>query len=512
MLYFLAAIPILSVLLFMILFRWGGHLAGSAGWAIGLIIALIGFGLNFEVFWVSQVKSLFLSLFVLAILWPALFLYHIVNQTDGINAIANWLSSLIGNKSLLLLILAWAFSGLMEWIAGFGLPVAVVSPMLVGLGIAPTAAVAAVAIGHAWSVTFGDLGVVYETLLGLVQIDEAILAAPTTIMMGIACLLCGLAVINVLKIRKFWPHVLIIAGLMSSTLYLFVVTFDLIPLSMLAAGLSGILGGILLGKIKTKSIKKNDEKRVLFDKKDPKSLKGLKCALFSYGILALLLSAINLIPALNQALMNIVWQMDFPEVITTLGNITPAGKGAAIKPLLHPGTSMTLIAILSYLVFSSRGETARGDFISALKKTWNSAAPASLGVISMVGLATIMEHCGMTFLLAKGLSDLMGSVFPAVSPLVGILGAFATGSNNNSNVLFAPLQYNAAILLGLNPGFLLASQTTGGALGSMIAPAKIIVGCSTTGLTGRDGDVLKITLPYGLAIGLIIGLLTLVFC
>ncbi|NLF78839.1 MAG: L-lactate permease, partial [Chloroflexi bacterium] len=55
-----------------------------------------------------------------------------------------------------------------------------------------------------------------------------------------------------------------------------------------------------------------------------------------------------------------------------------------------------------------------------------------------------------------------------------------------------------------------ASQTTGGALGSMIAPAKIIVGCSTVGLQGRDGDVLRVTLPYGLAIGLGMGGLVLV--
>ena len=43
----------------------------------------------------------------------------------------------------------------------------------------------------------------------------------------------------------------------------------------------------------------------------------------------------------------------------------------------------------------------------------------------------------------------------------------------------------------------------------MIAPAKIIVGCSTVGLRGQDGDVLRITLPYGLAIGALIGALTL---
>ena len=64
-------------------------------------------------------------------------------------------------------------------------------------------------------------------------------------------------------------------------------------------------------------------------------------------------------------------------------------------------------------------------------------------------------------------------------------------------------------LVTLFAGWSVAAQTTGGSLGSMIAPAKIIVGCSTVGLRGRDGEVLRVTLPYGLAIALAIGALTL---
>ena len=134
---------------------------------------------------------------------------------------------------------------------------------------------------------------------------------------------------------------------------------------------------------------------------------------------------------------------------------------------------------------------------------------ASIGVVAMVGLSTLMEHTGMTQLLAEALSDALDRAFPLVSPVVGILGAFATGSNNNSNVLFAPLQESVAELLSIAPALLVAAQTTGGSIGSMLAPAKIMVGSSTVGLHGRDGEVLRITLPYGLLIGLSIGLLTL---
>jgi lactate permease len=64
-------------------------------------------------------------------------------------------------------------------------------------------------------------------------------------------------------------------------------------------------------------------------------------------------------------------------------------------------------------------------------------------------------------------------------------------------------------MAGLSTALILAAQTTGGALGSMIAPAKILVGCSTVGLSGKEGPVLKVTLRYGLLITGIVGIITL---
>ena len=46
-------------------------------------------------------------------------------------------------------------------------------------------------------------------------------------------------------------------------------------------------------------------------------------------------------------------------------------------------------------------------------------------------------------------------------------------------------------------------------MGSMIAPAKLAVGTSTNELKGREGEVLRYTLPIGIIMALIIGLVTL---
>ncbi len=63
-----------------------------------------------------------------------------------------------------------------------------------------------------------------------------------------------------------------------------------------------------------------------------------------------------------------------------------------------------------------------------------------------------MQHAGMTETLAQGLADATGRFFPVVSPWIGALGAFMTGSNTNSNVVFSALQMRTAELLGYSCG------------------------------------------------------------
>ncbi|HSN95059.1 MAG TPA: L-lactate permease, partial [Anaerolineaceae bacterium] len=112
---------------------------------------------------------------------------------------------------------------------------------------------------------------------------------------------------------------------------------------------------------------------------------------------------------------------------------------------------------------------------------------------------------GMTSLLARGLGAAFNRyLFPAIVPFIGMLGAFLTGSNNNSNVLFAPLHMEAASILKLSVPLMLAAQTAGASIGSVMAPAKVIVGCSTIGLVGKEGGVFKRLLIYDLIVVLFV--------
>jgi lactate permease len=100
----------------------------------------------------------------------------------------------------------------------------------------------------------------------------------------------------------------------------------------------------------------------------------------------------------------------------------------------------------------------------------------------MVTMAVVMEHAGMTDALARGIAEGMGSFFPFFAPWIGALGAFMTGSNTNSNVVFGALQLRTAQLLGFTAAVILAGQTAGASLASVMAPTKVVVGASTAGM------------------------------
>jgi lactate permease len=169
-----------------------------------------------------------------------------------------------------------------------------------------------------------------------------------------------------------------------------------------------------------------------------------------------------------------------------------------------------LVGIVTFIFFFKKQILSTVTSKQVFQFTWKSVAPSSIAVISTIVLAAIMEHTGMTQLLANGLAISFNISYPMVSPLVGTLGAFATGSNTSSNILFGSVQKEIALILKLSPAWLVAAQTTGGALGSMLSPAKVTIGCSTVGLSGKEGKVLQITLPIGLGIGLVTGFLVFI--
>ncbi len=503
----LALAPIGVILFLMVGLRWGGAKAGPAGWLVALGVGVLFFGAGPRLLAYSQLRALLLTLFVLYIIWMALVLFNVVNEAGAIEVISQGLTLLTGDKNLQLLIMGWVFSAFLQGVAGFGVPIAVVAPLLIGLGFSPVIAVVVPAIGHSWSVTFGDIASSFNALIASTNLPGLALAPWSAFFLGLACLACGVACLHYYQgfraLRRSWLALLVIGGVMALVQY-FLAVSGLWNLAGFAAGMAGLAAALLVARLPFYGGSHSGSSAPPI--KGGKQ--GLLLATSAYLLLILIVTAAELWPPLHRLLNQVVITASFPQVKTSLGWVTEAGMGKGISLFGHAGALLAYTSFLAYLIYGRSGCYRPGALSRIFHQTLRAAIPSSIGIASMVGMAMIMDHCGMTMILAQGLSQTVGGAFPLVSPFIGLLGAFITGSNTNSNVVFAPLQKSTAQLIGISVLPILGAQTTGGSLGSMLAPAKIIVGCTTAGLAGQEGKVLRVTLVYGIATTALIALLT----
>jgi lactate permease len=507
MTWLLALSPIVAVLVLMVGFRWGGARAGPVGWFTALLVALLLFGATPELIAYSQLKAVLLTLYVLYIIWMALLLFNVVNEAGAIEVIGAGIARLTSDRVMQLLLLGWIFNAFLQGVAGFGVPVAVVAPLLIGLGFQPVVAVSSAAVGYSWSVTFGSIASSFQALIAATGLPGEALAPWSALFLSLACLGCGWCAAHAYDgwraVRRGFLPVLVIGLAMSATQY-FLATSGMWNISAFMAGLVGLGVGTLVARLPAY----RGHGGTASDSRNPQASMGLLLALVPYLVLVVIVVSAELIPAVGTALGQVVLRVEFPAIVTRSGWVTEAGAGRTIDVFGHAGALLAYTALIAYGLYGVTGRYRSGAGRRIVTRTVRSAVSSSLGIAAMVGMALLMSHSGMTHLLAEGLSRGVGRAFPFVSPFIGLLGAFMTGSNTNSNVIFAALQQQTADLLGVSALVILGAQTTGGSLGSMLAPAKVIVGCSTAGLSGREGEVLKRTLVYGLVITSAVGLAT----
>lgn len=509
----LALLPVLVVIVLMLGFKWGGARAGAAGWLTALLVAWLFFGSGWQLLSQTTIKSVFLSLDVLFVVWTALLVYNIANEAGAIQMIKKSIPTLSDDFVMQTLMVSWLLVSFLQGLGGFGVPIAVCAPILVSMGYDPLKAVVMSAIGHAWAVNFGSLASAFQSLMAVTGLPGETLAPMAALLLGIAALPCGVIVIWLgcgwKGVRRALPALLIISLVMGGTQYL-LATNRLWTLATTGSAIAGMLVCFLLLKLPFYRSKRAESLSPLTnDDLAHGKPKRFLTATSAYILLVLIGFSVNLIPPLYEWLSRAKLVLNFPQLSTSLGWVTPAGPGRAIKLFSHSGSVLVYTSILSALIYWRKGYFKPGAGKRIARSVSDSALNASLGILSMVGLATIMSHAGMTNLLARGLSETLNRVvYPATVPFIGALGAFITGSNNNSNVLFGMLQMETAEMLKLGIPLILGAQTAGGSIGSIMSPAKVIVGCSTVGLSNKEGPALKkIMLFASIPLG-IIALLT----
>ena len=206
---------------------------------------------------------------------------------------------------------------------------------------------------------------------------------------------------------------------------------------------------------------------------------------------------------------NIPWPGLDKAISITLYNAKPYAAVWSFQPL-STGTAILLAAVLTALAVRMRP----AQFLACVGHTMRQAWIAIVTVCLIVGLAYLMNYSGMAYTLGLGASS-VGRLFVFLSPFLGWLAVFLSGSDTSGNALFGNLQVVAAKQLNLDPVLFAATNSSGGVMGKMISPQNIATGVAVTRLRGQEGAVFARTFWHSViltfALGVLVALQQFVF-
>ncbi|MCL2638013.1 MAG: L-lactate permease [Oscillospiraceae bacterium] len=508
MLTILSVLPIICLLICLIILKLPVTKAGAISLAVALVIAVAFFGLTGFGLMTASGKALWLALFVSLIVWCALFLYHLVNDFGAIKIINENIKILVKDEFVSFVLLAWLFTGMLQGIAGFGIPSVIVAPILISLGFNPVKSLVAALLGHSWAITFGSMGAAFFVIQGITKLPPEELGFPMWIFNTSTILMTGLGVCFVfggLKgIAKGLSYVLPVAAVMSIVQY-FLITSGMYSLGTLITALSGLVVMFLLYKLRRK--KPADETKTGLYKDKLNLLQSV----FPYALIMLLLLSFQFIPV--EIRNKIAISFSFPATATTAEIPHEVAAEPNFNPLrifVHPAMVLLIAAAAACIIYKKAGIWDAKIFKNAIKQTVKKGIPATLALLSFGHMSLIMTDSGMMLRFANAVAGFTGQLFPFISPFLGVLASFLTGNNTNSNVMFAEFQRAVAENLGLSQAVMSAAQSISGALGCAIGSTLIFMGALATKQTDKVPLILKKLIPLVLLIALVMGIINFV--
>ena len=436
---------------------WPVSRAGAASLATAVLGAVVWPDLEATAVPGALFGGLGTSAQVLYVLFGGLLLYNLLSAGGAVEAVSRFLGRLEPDRVALAAGVVVGVAPFFESVTGFGVAVVISAPILLAAGFTPLRAAVLASWGQC-AVPWGALGVgtvigAHLAGMGFGRLSDAsaFLSIPLFPIYGIAAVaLAG----GWTGVRRRGAEAIVLGlvtgvGTLLTSLYL-------VP------ELSGAIGGLAA--------------TAFFLVRRRHRLAGVPVrALLPYTFLLALLAVANGIGALR----------------TVLEKLGPIFDGPGL-PLLVSGAFAALLLDL--------GAEEAG---AATRRTVMQWLPTAGAVLTFVLAGEVVAGSGAARLLAGGAEEL-GIFFPAVSPMLAAFSGALAGSNAASNALFMPLQVEAARGLGISQVLTAAMQNVAGSHASMLAPQRVVLAATATGLLGSEGDILRASVaPVGVSVGLL---------
>ena len=517
--FLVAALPIAVVLVMLGVLRRPAWQASFGGLVTALVVAVLGWRFPVGLALDSMAAGATFALWpVMWIVVNALLLYNIAVVSGRFDAFRDWiLEHLPNDRRIVLVVIGFCFGCLLEGISGFGTPVAITSALLILVGFPPLEALTFTLIFNTAPVAFGALGAPVTVLGQVTGLPAVTLGAMIGRQLPFMAMLLPFYVMAIYggmrSVRALWPVLLVAGGSFAAAQFVSSNYLDY-ALTDVLSSLIALVATLLFLRAWTPaadpafSVQTVRAQAVGADVVTRPYASGGNLVPAWQGWLPwILVSAVVILwthfklPAYGQ--QAIQWPGLHNQVAITLYHNKPYGAPWTFQPLAT-GTAILLSAVITAALVG----VGPGRFLECVGKTWRQSRIAILTVALIVALAYLMNYSGMTYTLGLGVSK-TGLIFPLLSPFLGWVAVFLSGSDTSGNALFGNLQVVAANQLGLNPVLIAATNSSGGVMGKMISPQNIATGVSVTNLKGQEGLVFARTFKHSIALTLLLGLLVL---
>ena len=508
-----AALPIATVLVMLGVLRRPAWQASLGGLAVGLLVAVLGWrfpvGLALESIAAGAVFGLWP---IMWIVFNALLLYNIAVMSGRFDAFRDWvLNHLPNDRRVVLVVIGFCFGCLLEGISGFGTPVAITSALLILVGFPPLEALTFTLIFNTAPVAFGALGAPVTVLGQVTGLSPVTLGAMIGRQLPFLAMLLPFYVMAIYgglrSVRALWPVLLVAGGSFAAGQFVASNYLDYALTDVLSSLTALVVTLLFLQAWQPApdpafSVRGRMALPVGADVVQParSSVPGWQGWL-PWIVVSVVVIAWTHFKVFAISQQAVEWLGLHNQVLITLYKDRPYAAVWTFQPL---GTG-TAILLADFIVAACVG-MGPARFVQAIAATWRQSRIAILTVALIIGLAYLMNYSGLNYTLGLGVAS-AGILFPLLSPFLGWVAVFLSGSDTSGNALFGNLQVVAANQLGLNPVLIAASNSSGGVMGKMISPQNIATGVSVTDLKGQEGVVFARTFKHSVVLTLLLGVL-----
>jgi lactate permease len=501
--FLVALLPIATVLVLLGLLKRPAWQAALAGLIVALVIAVSFWDMPAHLALASALNGAVFAVWpVMWIVINALFLYNIAVASGRFDAFRDWVVKHLPNdRRVILIVIGFCFGALLEGIAGFGAPVAITASLLIVVGFSAIDALVFVLIFNTTPVAFGALGAPVTVLGAVTGLPAAALGAMIGRQLPLMAMILPFYVMTLYggwrSIRSLWP-VLAVSGMSFGAAQFAASNFIDYTLTDVLAALGSLIATVLFLQVWRPAAAPEFAIARAPQGAQPDSGVGAWQGWLPWIIVSATVILWTSFKVASMEQINVHWPGLDKAVAITLYDDKPYAAVWAFQPL-GTGTAILVAALITALLVRLPLAQLVRCFGRTIAQIW----VAVLTVMLVVALAYVMNYSGLAYTLGLAVSS-SGRAFIVLSPFLGWIAVFLSGSDTSGNALFGNLQVVAARQLHLNPLLFAATNSSGGVLGKMISPQNIATGVSVTHLKGQEGTILARTFVHSVVLTLVL--------